>query len=72
VLPHYFALLRRVAELDDTPGKTSIIELAEVVGSSERLHASSLSLARLDDNQFVPIVPSLGLRLPDLITVLDL
>lgn len=70
--PNYYSLLRRVAQLDDAPDRDSILHFADIVSSADKLRNSSLSLTELSNGQLVPVVPSLGLKLPDPITVLEL
>jgi hypothetical protein len=71
-LPHYAAILKRLSELGETPNANDISSFADIVSASEELRLTGLSCADLDAHGIVPIIPSFGLRLPDLYSVIDL
>lgn len=71
-LPHYAAILKRVSELGETPNANDISFFADIVSASEDLKLTGLSCADLGTQGIVPIIPSFGLRLPDLYSVIDL
>jgi hypothetical protein len=71
-LPHYAAILKRVSELGETPNANDISSFADIVSASEDLKLTGLSCADLGTQGIVPIIPSFGLRLPELYSVIDL
>jgi hypothetical protein len=70
--PHYSSLLKRLSELGETPQAERIASFSNTVSSNRHLTASSLSCTELENGVMVPVIPSFGLRLPDLISTISL